>query len=939
MQTRRRLAVAAAFVCCAATPAAAQQMGSIVGQVLGPEEDPLESARVVVLGGHTGAVTNSAGAFRITGVAPGWRQIVIEYLGLRPDTVTVQVQAGGVSPVQRMLTPLPVALSGIEVEGERGAQLRSINEQRQAHTVVNIVSGDEIGQLPDQNVAEAAQRVAGVSVQTSRGEGRFVSIRGTAPNLNNVVLNGQTLASTASSRATALDLLPSSMVSAIEITKAITPNMDGNAVGGTINIRTISAFDRTGSFMSGSLRNHVHQRQVDYGDGKLPYEAELTAGTRFGRQGQFGVVVSGSASRRDFAASVLDPDGWEDVDGAILPNELELQVEDNERERYGLSTNLDWRPRASTSLYLRGLLTRTREVTANSEYEFGFEGDLAMDGPTTGRFTGGSAELDLSEDDERETLWALTLGGEQRLSRAITWDAAGTFTQGRLDSRGPDVTFETTDEDALSSHFDVSPYFFVIEPDDPQYVSDPTNYPLRSASFDIGRNRENTWVGATNLRLDGAIGGLNGFVMTGGKVQRRDKVVDQQSLEYIPSGIDLEPYALPATGTVQGGSEAFVHGDVKRWGRFFAQNRENAEYFTLDAVETELNSIDSDSDNEETVLAGYVMVGTDLGPLSLQGGARVERTATRTLRYEVGEDDESGEVTAPARRAFDSSYTNWLPAVVAKYTATDRLTVRVAWTNTIGRPDYDELAAFREVSWRATSVPGVFEGSIAEGNPNLQPYEAANLDGSVEYYFPLGGMAAVGAFHKRIDNPIYEFEETRRDVTFEGRVYDELVITQDRNADAGTLTGVELTYSQPLFFLPAPFDGLGITANAAFIDSEVTVPGREDERLTFFGQSDRVFNVIPYYQRGPLEMRLAYTYRGPFLADVGGEQFEDRYGDARATYDMTGRYSLFADRLELFAQVRNLTNEPEVGYQGSANRYDVHTLTGRTFTFGISATR
>jgi len=205
----------------------------------------------------------------------------------------------------------------------------------------------------------------------------------------------------------------------------------------------------------------------------------------------------------------------------------------------------------------------------------------------------------------------------------------------------------------------------------------------------------------------------------------------------------------------------------------------------------------------------------------------------------------------------------------------------------------------------------------------------------MEYYFPLGGMLSAGAFHKRIDNPIYDFEVTERDVVFEGRRFAELVITQDRNADAGTLRGVELSYSQPLVFLPFPFDGLGVTANAAFIDSEVRVPGRE-EKLPFFGQSGRVYNLVPYYQRGPVELRAAWTYRGEYLDEVGEEPFQDRYGDDRATLDLSGRLTLPGERMELFAQARNLTNEPEVGYQGTHDRYDVHTLTGRTYTLGLS---
>ncbi|MQA90199.1 MAG: TonB-dependent receptor [Gemmatimonas sp.] len=657
---------------------------------------------------------------------------------------------------------------------------------------------------------------------------------------------------------------------------------------------------------------------------------------RFDSRQTRGIVVSGSASRRDFTASVLDPDSYEEVDGNILPNELELQVEDNERERYGVSTNLDWRPNPETGLYLRGLYTRTQEIAANSEFEITFEGDLEMQSAMVGRYSAGSVELDLSEGDERESLYAFTLGGERTLGAGVTWDAAATFTRGMLDDEGPDVTFETPaeEEDRASTVFDVEPYFFTVEPEDPAYIGDPSNYPLRSASWSLQSNREDTWVASTNLRLNTRLADFPAYLKFGGKLQRRDKVIDDQSFRYVPKGITLAPYALPAAGTVQGGSEAFLHGDVTAFSSFFAENRSDPALFELDEAETAFQAVDNDSDNLETISAGYVMGNVDIGRLSLLAGVRVEQTATESRRYEVFEDEETGGIDV-SDRMFDNAYTTILPSAVLKFEPANDMILRAAWTNTIGRPDYEELAGFRRVRYRPTAVVDVFEGTVTEGNPELKPYEASNLDASIEYYFQAGGMLSAGGFYKRIDNPIYDFRLDQRDVTFEGRQFAELVITQDRNSDAGTLTGMEVSWVQPLIFLPYPFDGLGITANAALIDSSVQVPGR-DEKLPFFGQSGRIYNLVPYYQRGPVELRFAWTYRGEYLDQVGEEAFLDRYGDARPTIDLSARYQLPMDGIEVFAQVRNLTNEPEVGYQGVRSRYDVHTLTGRTLTLGLS---
>jgi hypothetical protein len=130
--------------------------------------------------------------------------------------------------------------------------------------------------------------------------------------------------------------------------------------------------------------------------------------------------------------------------------------------------------------------------------------------------------------------------------------------------------------------------------------------------------------------------------------------------------------------------------------------------------------------------------------------------------------------------------------------------------------------------------------------------------------------------------------------------------------------------------------GLGIRSNLAVMQSEVTVPDRENDDLPFFDQSDLVYNLVPYYQAGGLELRFAMNYQSAYLAEVGGEAFEDIYGDERLTIDVTARYKMMNNRLHFNAYVRNLTNEAERDYQGISRRTSYHALTGRTFELGVT---
>ena len=936
--TLARAALVAAFALFGAHGAVAQQTGTIAGRVTGPDGNPVASAILTVVGTSASTSTSASGDYRIANAPIARQRVAIRYLGFRSDTLSVAVSGDRTARLDITMELSPVALDGLTVTGERSAALRAINEQRATLALASIIAGDEIGKLPDQNVAEAVQRAPAVTIQTSRGEGRYVSIRGTAPELNNVTLNGSTLASSAGSRATALDLLPASMVANVEVIKTTTPDMDGNALGGTVNIETVTAFDREEPFLFASIEGMLADQAVDYLDDKLPFEANFTAGRRFGADQRFGIVVAGSANRRDFSASVLDPDGWDDIgDGDIFPVELELQVEDNERQRYGVTTGLDWRPSERTNLFARGLYTYTKEVAFNSEYEYGLVGDPMSINGTAASFGAGSLELDLSNSDETEHLMGLTLGAEQRFGE-LSWNVSGTFTRGTLNEEGPDATFETdeVDEAMAAGTVDVSDYFFTISPANPGFVNDPTHYPLRSADLQFYTNTENTWVAETDLRLDTNLGAAPAFLQLGAKFQQRDKLIDDLEYQYIPLGpISLEPFYLPNTGTVQGGAEASAHGDVGRWRDYILANVNDPSLFQLDEFESALEAVQGDSDNLERIFAAYVMGEARFGNLTALAGARIERTNTESLRYEVAVNEDTDDVETNSA-TFETEYTNVLPALILKLDATDNLVLRAAWTNSIGRPDYDEISGFELLEYEETSTPGVFEGGIEAGNPHLEPYEASNLDVFAEYYFDTGGVLSAGYFHKRIDNPIFVFEDEQRNVEYEGRFFEELDFSQVRNADAGDLSGLELSYAQPFIFLPYPFDGLGISLNAAFIDSSVDIPGREGEDLPFFGQADRVYNVVPYYQRGPFEVRFAWAYQSAYLLEVGDEPFEDRYFDSRSTIDLSASFDVY-DRLRLYARARNLTDAPEVGFQGIVSRYDVHTITGRTFSIGVQA--
>ena len=355
--------------------APAQAQGTIVGRVTEAATGaPLPGANVVIEGTTIGASTNNDGRFRLRDVPTGPQTIVVSFVGFEPAEATLTIDAGATVEENFALESQTLQSGEVVVTGIRGSQSRAIGQKRQAVNVIDALSADDIGSLPEKNVAEAVQRLPGMVIRNDRGEGRFVSIRGSAAALNNVTLNGNTMASTADSRATALDLLPAEMVSSIEVTKAVTPDMDGNAIGGSININTLSAFDRSGAFAFGSFRGMDNEQQVDgLRDPKIPFRGSVTAGTQFGANDQFGLVVSGSGGRRDFTGSGVKGDGWDEADdrvlnGIALPDEQEQEVESHERTRFALNASLEWKPVDQTSIFIRPYYTYTDEKRPKSNW-------------------------------------------------------------------------------------------------------------------------------------------------------------------------------------------------------------------------------------------------------------------------------------------------------------------------------------------------------------------------------------------------------------------------------------------------------------------------------------------------------------------------------------------------------------------------------------------
>ena len=231
-----------------------------------------------------------------------------------------------------------------------------------------MVHADGIGQLPDDNAAEALQRIPGVSTERDQGEGRFVSVRGLGADLNAVTINGTLVPAPESDRrGVALDVLPSELVQSLAVVKTLTPDMDANSLGGTVQVESLSAFDHDGLFYTGTVEGGYDEKREKYSP-----KASGAISNRFSvgeGQDNLGVALALSYQNRKFGSDNVETGGaW---DGDAL-EETAMRQYDIERERIGAGLNFDYRPNDTGEYYLRTLYSRFKDTESRQEVSVEF---------------------------------------------------------------------------------------------------------------------------------------------------------------------------------------------------------------------------------------------------------------------------------------------------------------------------------------------------------------------------------------------------------------------------------------------------------------------------------------------------------------------------------------------------------------------------------------
>jgi TonB-dependent receptor len=880
-------------VLAAPLPALAQSTGTLSGRVTDAfTKRALAGARVSLNGQET--YTDATGAYTLANVAAGPRRVEVGYVGYAPLALDVEVAANGVTRADAVFNDGVVRLEQFVIKGSVVGTARAINQQRAAATLKNIVASDEIGNFPDQNAAEAIQRIPGISLYRDQGEGRYIVLRGLNYGFTSVKVNGGSFAGAdLGDRATALDVIPADALAAIEVTKVPTPDMDGEGLGGQVDIKTKSPFENEGLAASVTAQGQYSPLADRYSSKFNGYVSQ-----RFGAGGKFGVLLAPTWQERKFGSHNFETGGaWVPPSDNGTPfyvaEALEFRDYEIVRERYGLNAALEARPDDATYLWLRGGYNRFTDTENRHLTIFDFtEGTLdpasvSADGATYTALRRYGRRLRMREKDQEVS--AFTLGGEKSIG-AWKIDAQAGYTKG--EERRPDeltARFRRNTRDAVIRYDTDGPYHVAITQLAGASYLLPSSYNFQRVDLANETGSETESGAGFNARYDFGDAHRPSYVKFGALFRAKEKESEGEAYELTgaPASFTFANLATDAGEYPYLPVPRLNPGAVRD--AFYA----NRSAFTGDRVFED--SEFEDFSLSEDVLAAYVMGGTSIGRINLLGGLRVERTQFSTTGRQLDLDTETATWATASR-----SYTNWLPGVHLRYDVTKNLVLRAAWSNALARPSFGD-SAYRSVVNRD-------DLEITRGNPALEALESENWDASVEYYLPSLGVLSAAVFHKDIKNFSYEYESPTPVVIGA----DSYTLTTFANGSSGSITGLELAYQQQLRMLPAPFDGLGLLANVTFLDSEATYPTRPGEDVPFIGQSDTTGNLGLTYEKGPLFLRLALNFRSERLREdepLGGEAWQDLYVDDFKQLDLTVRYQV-TKQFEVFAEFLNLTNEP-----------------------------
>lgn len=905
------------------------KQGTIRGRIIDASKQTLPGASIYIENLRTGVTSDVNGYYTFSNLNPGTYTIKISYVGYSPVEMKITIPAG------RTLEKDVVLNEGLELQevvvvgGAFQGQRRAINSQKNSLGITNVVSADQVGKFPDSNIGDALKRISGINVQYDQGEARFGQVRGTSADLSSVTINGNRIPSAeGDTRNVQLDLIPADMIQTIEVNKVVTPDMDGDAIGGSINLVTKnSPYKRTITATAGSGYNWISEKaQLNLG---------FTYGDRFFND-KLGIMLSASYQNAPSGSDDVEFVWDTDSKGTICLTDYQIRQYYVTRERQSYSAAFDWDINANHKLFFKGIFNNRNDwenryrltlKDLNKDVNKKKEGAVADNKASVRLQTKAGSPNNRNARLERQRTMDFTLGGEHLFGKlSMDWNAS----YARASEERPNeryLGYELKKQNFDIDLSDIRRPYASAEAGSTLILNN--NFSLQELTEQQEDIVEKDLKFSMNFKLPLVKGFYSNQLRFGAKVVDKSKDKDLEFYDYEP--VDEKAFNSNSfSNTNEQNRNGYMPGEKYKAGTFISKeyvgglDLNNSSLFNKTENPEELAG---EYKARETVTAGYLRFDQNFGKkLSAMVGLRLENTHLkyngRKLTLNDDGDPESLTVTPDVK----DSYLNILPSVLLKYNVNEDFKIRGSFTETLSRPKYSALIPNVNVNNK--------DSELTLGNPELKPTTSFNFDLSADYYFKSVGLVSIGIYYKDINDFIVT--QTVRGYEYEGNSYDKFM--QPRNAGDANLLGVEVGYQRDFGFIAPTLKCVGFYGTYTYTHSKVNnfnFTGRENEKdLKLPGSPEHTANASLYFEKGGLNVRLSYNFASDFIDEMGESAFYDRYYDKVNYMDVNASYT-FGKKLRttFYAEANNLLNQPLRYYQGISE----HTMQSEHYGVKVNA--
>ncbi|PAX09068.1 TonB-dependent receptor [Sphingomonas lenta] len=877
------------------------------------------------------------------------------------------------SPADPTQDPGGAVPGDIVVTGIRQSLASSVARKREASQILDVITAEDIGKLPDDNIAESMQRVTGVQITRDRGEGFGINIRGLSSQTS---INGRLGLGTRTEGVSARDVdfrnLAAEFFQAVEVFKTpVASNIEGS-LGGYVNLVTRKPLDlkeRTISVAGELLLNEYAERADP--------RASLFFADQFA-DGTLGVSVAANFSQRrprtDFFQSL---GGWQrlnvnrqtgfdfNADGVttdvLRPVDLRFRTSNDTRTRYGVDGTVQWRPSSELELRIDGNYSRFENVIRNHFFQTLFTNNATA-------FVPGSLQIDENgsllgatynnqavrvdgryEPDVNETY---LIGGNARwLNDRLTVEVDGNYSYADRSFTSQFFRFQGATNATVSYRFrgnDVPPEVVLTNPNGTPYDLTTPSLFVSDLTLDRVFDQDTSeYVGKVDVGYD-LDAGIFRRIAGGARLTRRDIRYRVLQAANVATNARNPAFFDQATGRRRTVAEEplstflapfpFGDGVFANFGGNFPRSWLVADYDEgdprfgssqfIDLLNTRdfggrVNSNPEQSDIKEDTDAAYALAELEgaIGSVAVQSNIGVRYVRTRL--------DSSGLVTAGTTVTpitVENDYEDWLPAVNLQFRLTPDVVLRFAGAKVIERPDIGQLSA--------GAVINQSSGTATTGNPQLNPFRADQYDVSLEWYTSRTGLLSIAGFYKDVANFVSlqtSVGQIPGAVRFDGGT--DFLITRPFNAGGATIKGFEVGVQQGFDFLPGFLGGFGVIANYTFSDADT------DSGTPIFRLSRHQYNIVGFYERDGLSARAAYNWRSRYaLTGEGGNSVQGiglfEYIAANGFLDASISYE-FNRNLTLVLEGANLLNTKEIRYTDVSSRLRDLQINERRYALGV----